>query len=234
MDGLLIAAHHLVDVFRPAGAALNLEDTHAGPHQAVDEAHGLQVLRAHDVFVVYLQLMARLVVGGGVAAAAHLDALAAVSAAVGLVQAHVALAADGHAEGAVAEHFYSDLLTAGAADVLLLDVAVNLGHLLHLQFAGQHHHVGKLRIESQRFNVGNVQLRAEVNLHAHLSTVLHYGHIAGDDGADAGLAGSVYNLVHQVDVLVVDDGVHGEVALHAVLLTGGGYLLQVVDGEGRG
>ena len=76
--GFLVARHHRVYIFRTAGAPLYLEHPYAGLHHTVDEAHGLQVFRTHDIFVVYLELVARLVVGHGVGAAAYLHALPAV------------------------------------------------------------------------------------------------------------------------------------------------------------
>ena len=66
LDGLLVALHHRIDIFGSTGTSLNLEDTHTARHQAVDEAHGLQVLGRHDVLVVDFQLVTRLVVGDGV------------------------------------------------------------------------------------------------------------------------------------------------------------------------
>ena len=180
--GLLVALHHRIDVFGTTGTSLNLEHAHACIHHLVDETDGFQVLWAHDVLVVNLQLVARLVVGDGVAAPANLHALAPVGRAVGVVEAHVALARDGHAECSVTEHLDAHGLSAGAADMFLLDVAVDVGHLLHAQLACQHHHVGKLCVELQCLDVRYVELCGEVHLHAHLPAVLHHGNVAGDDG----------------------------------------------------
>ena len=70
-----------------------------------------------------------------------------------------------------------------------------------------------------------------MHLHPHTVAIGHHRHIAGNDGRDVGLAGSVHNLVHRLDVLTVDDGVHGEVGLNAVLLTGLRDFAEIVDGE---
>ena len=51
------------------------------------------------------------------------------------------------------------------------------------------------------------------------------------DGFRFGLMGGIDDLSHGLKVLAVDYGVDGEVALHAVLVAGGGNLLEVVDGE---
>ena len=115
--------------------------------------------------------------------------------------------------------------------MLLLYLAVDVGHLFHLQLAGQHHHVGKLRIELQRLDVRYVQLRGEVYLHTHLAAVGHHGNVAGDDSRNLRLYGSVHYLVHRLDVLTIDNGVHREVRLHACLVARCGNLAQVVNGE---
>ena len=150
------------------------------------------------------------------------------------MERHVALAADGHAEGTVAEHLDAHLLSAGTADVLFHYLAIDVGHLVDIQFAGQYNHVGKLRIEAQRLDIGDVQLCRQVNLLPHSVTIGHHRHVAGDDGRDACCLGGIDNLVHQFDVLTIDDGVHREVRLDAVLVAGGCNLFQVVNGERRG
>ena len=150
---------------------------------------------------------------------------------VHLVERQVALAADGHAQGAVAEHLDADALTRRAADILLADVAVDFRYLLQIQFTRQHNHIGKLGIEAQGLDITDVELGAEVYFLPYLAGVGHHGHVGGDDGRDAGLLGGTHDGTHQGDVLVVDDGVHGEVALHAVLVARTGYFAQVVDGE---
>ena len=233
LNGLLVAADDGVDVFGTTGTTFDFEYTHARLHHAIDEAHSLQVLRTHNVLIIDIELIARLIVGSGIRAAAHLYTLATIGRAVGCVQTKVALAADGHAERAVAEHLYAYLMAAGAADVLLLNLAENLGHLVHIQLTRQHHHIGKLSIELQRLDIRNVKLGTEMNLLPHLVTIGHHSHIAGNDGRDAGLLGGIDNLVHQGDVLAIDDGVDGKIALDAVLIAGSGYLAQVIDGECR-
>ena len=63
------------------------------------------------------------------------------------------------------EHLDAHQLAAGTADVLLHYLAVYVGHLVHVQLAGQHHHIGKLSVELQGLDVRDVQLRGEVHLH---------------------------------------------------------------------
>jgi len=101
--------------------------------------------------------------------------------------------------------------------------------LVHVEFTGQHAHVGKPGIELQGLYIGDIELGGEVHLHAHLTAIGHYGHVGGNDGRHAGLLGGIYDLPHGVEVLVVDNGVDGEIALDAVLVAGLGNLVQVVD-----
>ena len=63
------------------------------------------------------------------------------------------------------------------------------------------------------------------------ATIAHHGHVAGNDGGDTGLVGSVANAVHKFDVLVVNDGVHRQVALHTLHFTLPGNVAQVVNGK---
>ena len=164
-------------VFRSACPAFYLEHPHSCLHHPVHEAYGLQVFRAHYIFVVYFQLVASLVIRDGIRATAYLHALSAVGTPVGVVQAHVALAAYSHAQCPMAEHLYTHQLPARSAYVLLFYLAVYLCHLLHVQLACQHYHIGKLGIELQCLYVRDVQLSRQVYLHAPLTAVGHHGHV---------------------------------------------------------
>ena len=231
LNGLLVSSNHGVDVFWTASATLNLKHTNARAHHAVDKANGLKILRRHNVLIINIELVAGLVISSGVRTAAHLYALATISRAVGRMQTHVALAAYGHAEGSVAEHFYTNLIAARAADMLLLNLTENLGYLVHIQLARQHHNIGKLGVELKCLDIRNVELGREVNLLTHLITIGHNGHIAGYYGRNASLFSCIDNLVHQGDILAVDDGVYRKIALYAVLIAGGGYLAQIIDSK---
>ena len=150
------------------------------------------------------------------------------------METHVALAADGHAEGAVAEHLNADELARGAADMLLTDLTVDICHLIHIQFTGEHHDIGKLGVEAQGLDVGDVELCREMHLLPYPITIGHHSHVGGNHSRDVSGLGCIDNLMHQGDILAVDDGIDGEVALDAMLTTSLGDLLQVVDGERRG
>ena len=64
-----------------------------------------------------------------------------------------------------------------------------------------------------------------------LITIHHDSHIRGNDGRNACLMGCINNLVHQGDVLTVDNSVDGKVALDAVSVALLGYLAQVIDSK---
>ena len=150
---LFVAFHNGIDVFCGAGSSLDFEDADASLHHFVHEADGLQVLRAHDVFVIYVQLHPRLAVSDGETAAADLHALAAVGGASEVLQGEVALPADRHAQRAVAEHLQSDGLSRRPANLFFFDGAVNVGDLLQVQFARKDGDVGEAGIEAKRLHV---------------------------------------------------------------------------------
>ena len=134
----------------------------------------------------------------------------------------------------MAEHLDAHQLSAGATHVLLYYLAIYFGHLIHVQLASQHGYIGKLCVKLQRLDVADIQLGTEVHLYPTLAAIYHYGHVRGYHGGDVSLGSSINNLMHGVDVFTIDNGVDGEVRLHAMLLTGGGNLFQIVYGEGVG
>ena len=131
----------------------------------------------------------------------------------------------------MAEHFYPYEFTRRPFDLLFLYLFVDSSYLVKIQFASQHHHIGKLGIELQCLDVRDIQLGREMHLHTLLSAISHHSNVAGYDGRDVSLNSCINNLVHQGDVLTVNNSVHRQVTLHPMFLTGSGNLSQVVDGE---
>ena len=115
--------------------------------------------------------------------------------------------------------------------MLSLHLTPDLGHLLHVEFTRQDHDIGKLRIEAQGLDVRDVQLCGEVYLLSHPVAIGHHSYVAGNHSRDTSLFGGIDDLAHQWDVLAIDNRVHRQIALDAMLIAGGGDLLQVVDGE---
>jgi hypothetical protein len=58
----------------------------------------------------------------------------------------------------MAEHLYAYLIAAWTADVLLFNLTENLGHLIHIKLASQHHNIGKLGVELQGLYIRDVEL----------------------------------------------------------------------------
>ena len=108
---------------------------------------------------------------------------------------------------------------------------VNLSHLVKVEFAREHYHVGKACVELQCLYVAYVELRGEVHLHPKAVAIGHHRHVAGYHGCYACLARGVDYCVHCGDVLTVDYGVHREIALYAVCGAYGGDVAQVGYGE---
>ena len=224
LHSFLITLDNGIDIFRTAGTPLNLKDAHTTLHHAVDEAEGLQVLGRHDVLVVDFQLCTRLTVCHNIAATTNLHAGTTIGRATCVVKTHITLATNGHAECSMTEHLDANQFALRSTDVLLLYLTINLCYLVEIQLASQYHHISKLGIELQRLDVGDVQLGGKMHLHTLLSAIGHHRNIAGYDCRDLSLHSSIDNLVHQLDVLAIDNGVHRQIALHSMFLTSGGYL----------
>ena len=112
-----------------------------------------------------------------------------------------------------------------------MDGLVDMAHLVHIELARQYGHVGKLGVEAQGLDVGDVELGGEVDLQADLPAVAHHGHVGGNDGRDTRLARRIEYLAHRGEVVVVDDRVDREVGLDLVLGADGDDLPQVANVE---
>ena len=118
------------------------------------------------------------------------------------------------------EHLDADELSAATADMLLLDVAIDRGYLIHIQFARQDYDVRKLRIELQGFGVRDIQLRGEVYFLTDAVGVLHDRDIAGDDGIYAYGVGFIHYLTHERQVFGIHNGIDRQVSLNPCFATG--------------
>ena len=234
VDGFTVAAHHRVHILRTTSPAFYLEHTHTCIHHLVDETDGFQILRRHNVTVLDVQFRACLHILHRVAPTAELHALATVGRTAPVALAQVAFAADGHAEGAMAEHLDAHRLSTRTANAVSFDGIVDFRHLLHVQLTCQNHHIGKLRIETQSLRITDVQLRAQVDFLPNLTAIKHHRHIAGNDSTDASLVGSIQNPAHQLQILTIDNGVHRQVTLNPETARLLGNTAQIVDGKRAG
>ena len=220
-----------MDIFRTARSTLYFEYPNTCIHHFIDESDGFQVLRTHYVFVVNLKLIVRFVIRHRVRTAAYLHTLATVGRAVRVVQTHIALTRNGHAQRTVTEHLDAHEFTFRSAYVLLHNLTVYLCHLLHIQLARQDHHIGKLGIELQSLHIADIELRRQMHLHPNAAAIRHHCHIAGYHRAYSRLPCRVYNTVHGLYVTVIYYGVHRQIGLYAMLRAGRGDVAQVIDGE---
>ena len=193
--------------------------------------YGFQVLRTHDIFILDGKFIARVAVGDDVTAAANLAARTTVGARPGFVQTHIAFAAHSHAKCAVAKHLDAHLVAVRTAHIVFHDSLVHRLHLVHVEFARQHLHISPLGVVAHRLAVAHVHLRGNMHLHINGAGVENGGHVAGDDCRHFCLFRRIHDAVHIFNVFLVDDSVHGEVALHVVLLAPSRYGVQVVEGE---
>ncbi|CDD47439.1 unknown [Bacteroides sp. CAG:875] len=189
--------------------------------------NGLQIFRRHDVLVIYFQFDIAFLILYNIGPAAYLHAGSPVGRGILFVQTQIAFSGNRHAQSSVTEHFNTNQVTHRSLDLLFLDGIVYLAHLLEIQLAGQHHHIGKAGVKLQRFRIADVQLGRKMHLLSHLVTVSHHGHISCNDGTDAGFLGRIHNLTHQCNILVVNDGIDGQVTLHPVFLAHLGDFTQI-------
>ena len=158
-NGFLICFHYRVNILGTTRTTFNLEHPNATLHQFVDEAHGLQVFRTHQVFIVYLNLVARFRIGENITSPTNLNAFATIGRTVGIGQTHVTLTRNGHAKSTMTEHLDTYQFAFRSSYVLFLYLLVDISHLLQFQFSRQHHHIGKLRIKLQCLDVRDIELR---------------------------------------------------------------------------
>ena len=131
------------------------------------------------------------------------------------------------------EHFDPHGFARGAADALLRDLAGDVGHLLEIQFAGEHHHVGPLGVELHGLTVGDVALGRDVDFDPRAVGVEDRRKVGGDDCIDPFAAGCVDQPVGVVQLLVVEDRIDREVAFDAGPFRDADDPAQVFDGEVR-
>ena len=166
IHGFAVTGYHCFYIFRSACTPFNLENTNTGFEHFVQKSNGFQVFGRHDVFVVNFQFNFAVFVLYSVAAATNLVAFSAISRQIFLVQTQVAFTRNSHTKRTVAKHFNPDQFTVFTPDILFHNSFMNFSYLFQVQFARQHHHIGKLSIEFQRVHIGNIRLNRKMNLNA--------------------------------------------------------------------
>ena len=80
---------------------------------------------------------------------------------------------------------------------------INLLDLLQPKLACEDDDVGELRVETERFHVGDAELGGNVDLQADLARIQDAGHVGGDDGVHAGFLRQVQHAAGLVQFLPV-------------------------------
>ncbi|GFI07533.1 hypothetical protein IMSAGC006_02290 [Muribaculaceae bacterium] len=129
--------------------------------------NGLQVFGRHDVFVFNIQFFSCLAVTYGIGPAAYLGACSSVCRTVKFMQAEVAFAGYGHAEGTVTKHFDFYRFSCRSGNVFVYYGLMYGIYLLHGELACEHYGVGPLGVEFDRFNIRDIGLGGYVHFHAY-------------------------------------------------------------------
>ena len=133
--------------------------------------------------------------------------------------------------GAVAKYLYAYQVAVWSTDVLFFNLLCNMSHLVDVELTGGHHYIGKLGIVLHGFQVGDIALGGHVDLNPDLTGILDDALVGSDDGGDAVGLDGIQQLVHLFHFLVVNDGVDGNIALHAVSVAGFSKLPQIVQSK---
>ncbi len=131
----------------------------------------------------------------------------------------------------MAEHLEAYALAVGAAEVFGLDGVVDGAHLVEVELAGEHHHVGYAGIVAHGLDVGDVALGGDVHLYVVTPAGIEYRHIRGYHGRYRGFFGCRYDFVEIFEVGVVDHCVDSEVCLDSGGMAAAHYLDEVVESE---
>ena len=160
----------------------------------VEKADCFEVLRAHDVLRINLQLNVALGVLDVVLATARLQALPAVGTFSARVQTYETASALCDTERSVTENLNFDALARRTADILLVDGSCNCCGLLERQFTSKNSDISEVRIKLQRFNIGDVELRRKMHGNTHFVRKHHRRHIRADDRINARFLGGKHRL----------------------------------------
>ena len=131
----------------------------------------------------------------------------------------------------MSKDLYLNQFALRAADVVLLNILGYLRHLTQRQLASRDHHIGKLGEESHRLDIANVALRRDMHLDTNAVGVGYHSHVAGDDGADTNTLGLVDEMMHLVNLMVIDYRIDRQVGTQTMLMGNTANLFQVFDGE---
>ena len=197
----------------------------------VEEMYRLEILRRHDILIVHLEFLTGVLISHSISATADLIACTTVGTRIHLMQAHIALATDSHAQCSVAEHLDADRLAVRAGDILLTNLVGDALHLIHIELTRKHHHIGKLRIKSHSIGICHIHLSRNVHLLVDLTSVKDSRHIGRNDSRYTRLLSAINDIVQELHIIVIHHSIDRQITLHAMLITLLDNLIHVVHSE---
>ncbi len=103
--------------------------------------------------------------------------------------------------------------------------------LVQVQFTGQHHYIGKLGVEAQRFNVGYAKLGGDMHLQANLPAIEDARHIGSDDCIHTRCLCGIKRLICRLKILSVKGDIQRHICLHVIFTAYSHNFREVLPGE---
>ena len=197
LNSFVVARYYRLNILGTTGTTFYFENTHTRIHHFIHEVNSFEVLRRHDVFVINSEFDIRILIVNTISTAAHLHASTTIGRSIEFVQREIAFARHSHTQSTMTEHFDTNKFAIATNDILFNNATVDFSHLVHIEFARQHYYISKLSIETQRLNIRNVELSAEMHLYALRNSILHHRHVGSNDSTHTSLFGIIHNLTHK-------------------------------------
>ena len=123
------------------------------------------------------------------------------------------------------------MLSVWSANVAFPNRTADCFDLWNSQFPGQNDDVGVLGVESNRFDVRQIELRRDVYLEPDRTGIQNGGLIGGDHGIDPLGKRPIQHTVHLFKVLIIEDRVDGQVGFYSVFPSDGDDPGEVIKGK---
>ena len=179
------------NIFRRTAAAFNFQNLYAGIHNLIQERNRTQVFRRHHILVFQLNLKAGFLIDNRVFLAAVLFARTAIRGRIMRMQTQITFSGYRHAQGTMSENFYFHQFAGRSFDLFFFNLVADLFNLGNAKFAAHHHSIRKQCIKLHRFDIGNINLRGNMNFHADLARIRNHGLVHRDNCSQVGCLGFI-------------------------------------------
>ena len=102
---------------------------------------------------------------------------------------------------------------------------------MEIQFPRQDDHIGELRVEAQRLDIGDAELGGDMDLETDFPAVEDGGHVRGDDGIDSRRLRGIQRGVRGLEVISEQGDIQGHIGPDTVLPADARHFRQVLLGE---